>query len=272
MASWPARDCSISLPNDVGQRTITGPQQAGPKPAPDATSRHKPKTRPGAAAGGFVAGFGVYAIAERLTADGIPCPSVHDPDRNRHRSGVAWSKYAIRAILTNPRYTGRQVWNRQRKDEVLIDVHDVALGHTTKMRWNDQDQWIHSDEAVHPAIIDAESFDQAQELLTARRGTQGEHKPHRSRHHYALHGLLFCGVCDRRMQRTLAFRQVRLILSRRRVCARCRRAASGWFLPGGCDVRISRSTGCGDILTSGDVRISSRKLWGGHGPQDDRGA
>jgi site-specific DNA recombinase len=28
------------------------------------------------------------------------------------------------------------VWNEQHKDEVLIDVKDVALGHTTKMRWN----------------------------------------------------------------------------------------------------------------------------------------
>ena len=53
--------------------------------------------------------------------------------------------------MTNPRYTGRQVWNRQRKDEVLLDVHDVALGHTTKMRWNDQDKWIFSDAVVAPA-------------------------------------------------------------------------------------------------------------------------
>jgi site-specific DNA recombinase len=36
--------------------------------------------------------------------------------------------------LANPRYTGRQVWNKQRKDEVLIDVDDVALGHQTRMR------------------------------------------------------------------------------------------------------------------------------------------
>ena len=148
----------------------------------------------------FLAGFGIYAIAERLTADGIPCPSAHDPDRNRHRCGIAWSKYAIRAILTNPRYTGRQVWNRQRKDEVLLDVHDVALGHTTKMRWNDQDKWIYSEEIVHSPIIDDGTFRQAQELLTARHGVRGPHKPHRSNHAYALRGLLFCGVCDRRMQ------------------------------------------------------------------------
>ena len=113
---------------------------------------------------------------------------------------MAWSKYAIRAILTNPRYTGRQVWNRQRKDEVLIDVHDVALGHTTKMRWNDEDKWIFSEEIVHPPIIDDPTFQQAQDLLTARRGARGPHKPHKSRHAYALRGLLFCGICQRRMQ------------------------------------------------------------------------
>ena len=35
---------------------------------------------------------------------------------------------AIRAILRNPRYTGFQVWNRQRRDEVLTDVENVAEG------------------------------------------------------------------------------------------------------------------------------------------------
>jgi site-specific DNA recombinase len=77
----------------------------------------------------YLEGRGIYAIAEEVTRDGIACPSADDPARNRHRSGVAWSKMAVRAILTNPRYTGRQVWNRQRRDEVLLDVHDVALGH-----------------------------------------------------------------------------------------------------------------------------------------------
>ena len=43
-------------------------------------------------------------------------------------------------IKQKTRSTGRDyssVWNRQRRDEVLIDVvDDVALGHETKMRWN----------------------------------------------------------------------------------------------------------------------------------------
>jgi hypothetical protein len=51
----------------------------------------------------FLAGAGIYAIAEGLARDGIPCPSAHDPGRNRHRCGIAWSKGAVRAILTDPR-------------------------------------------------------------------------------------------------------------------------------------------------------------------------
>jgi site-specific DNA recombinase len=84
----------------------------------------------------YLSGRGLFAIAEALTADGILSPSAHDRARNRHRTTVAWSKSAVRVVLTNPRYTGRQVWNKQRKDEILIDVEDVALGHETRMRWN----------------------------------------------------------------------------------------------------------------------------------------
>ncbi|QIS16915.1 hypothetical protein F5544_24215 [Nocardia arthritidis] len=75
--------------------------------------------------------MGVFAIAQRRTADGVQCPSAYDRQGNRHRCGVAWSKSAVRVILTNPRYTGHEVWNKQRKQESLIDVEDVALGHDT---------------------------------------------------------------------------------------------------------------------------------------------
>jgi site-specific DNA recombinase len=148
----------------------------------------------------FLAGYGIFAIAERLTADGIPSPSAHDPERNSHRCGLAWSKSAVRTILMNPRYTGRQVWNRQRKDEVLLDVHDVALGHTTKMRWNDEEKWIRSEEIVHPQIISDDIFGQAQQLLAAKGARKIVRRPRSSPRPYVLRGLLFCGICRRRMQ------------------------------------------------------------------------
>ncbi|WP_193318139.1 MULTISPECIES: recombinase family protein [Streptomyces] len=66
-----------------------------------------------------------------LTRDGILSPSAYDRKRNSHRTEAAWSKGAVRTILCNLRYTGSQVWNKQRRTEVLIDIDDVSLGHVT---------------------------------------------------------------------------------------------------------------------------------------------
>jgi len=53
----------------------------------------------------------VPCATESLTRDGIPSPSGHDPGRDGRRGGVAGNRFAVRAILINPRY---QVWNTQR--------------------------------------------------------------------------------------------------------------------------------------------------------------
>ncbi len=95
------------------------------------------------------AGHGIFAIAEGLTRDGIPSPSAHDPARNPHRDTRTWAKTAMCAILDNPRYAGRRVWNRQKKHEALHDIADVSLGYTTKMHWSTQDKWIICKEVVH---------------------------------------------------------------------------------------------------------------------------
>lgn len=149
----------------------------------------------------FVAGRGLYAIAEGLTKDGILSPSAHDPARNRHRagSGGAWSKIAVRAILQNPRYTGREVWNKQRRDEVLIDVEDVALGHESKMRWNNRGEWVWSDQPTHEALVAVEQFDAAQLVF---QGAQRAHvrREKTVRGPYVLSGMVHCAICNRRMQ------------------------------------------------------------------------
>ena len=148
----------------------------------------------------YVAGAGLGAIAEDLNRDGVPSPSGHDPARNRHRESAngAWSKSAVRAILANPRYTGHQVWNRQRRDEDLLDVDDVAAGYQTRMRWNDRSEWIMSSDQTHEAIVTAETFAAA----SAQRATGHERwtvtKPRRKRT-YPLSSLVHCGICGRRM-------------------------------------------------------------------------
>jgi DNA invertase Pin-like site-specific DNA recombinase len=148
----------------------------------------------------FIDGDGLFAIAECLTKDGVPSPSAYDRARNSHRSGIAWAKSAVRAIILNPRYTGHQVWNRQRKDEVLLDVNDVSAGHTTKLRWNDRDAWVWSDSVAHPPIVSVEDFQQAQEILASRGGRQTGRRPKRVANTYLLRGLLHCETCKRRMQ------------------------------------------------------------------------
>lgn len=92
------------------------------------------------------------------------------------------------------------MWNKRRKHEVLLDVNDVALGHETKLAWNPADAWVWSSEIVHPPIVDAETFTAAQELPAVRGRSPAVHKPHPARFPYVLRGILYCGICHRRMQ------------------------------------------------------------------------
>src|SRR5271166_6641170 len=191
-----------------GYRLIDAGPHPNPAKAADGKRLHKLEPDPGAAwvvrriFAEYLAGRGLFAIAEGLTRDAIPSPSQHDRVRNRHRTGEGWSKSAVRTILTNPRYTGRQVWNKQRKDEILLDVDDVAAGYETRMRWNEVGSWVWSDAIVHEPLISAGDFEAAQAIMAgagrARRASREAHQ--RVTHPYVLRGQLYCGYCGRRMQ------------------------------------------------------------------------
>ena len=68
-----------------------------------------------------LAGHSAARITRALNDAGVPCPSAADPGRNPHRAGSGWTLRTVAAILANPRYTGRQVWNRQPSEAVLVD-------------------------------------------------------------------------------------------------------------------------------------------------------
>ena len=148
----------------------------------------------------YLAGRGCFAIAERLTREGVPSPSGHDRERNPHRHGLAWGKSALRAILRNPRYTGYEVWAKQRRDEVLLDVADVSAGHETVMRWNSEDSWIWSSEPVHEALVTRETFNAAQGRLVGRAAGKGPRLAPKTNRIYVLRHHLRCGLCGRYMQ------------------------------------------------------------------------
>jgi site-specific DNA recombinase len=123
-----------------------------------------------------LAGHSVASIARHLNERGVPCPSRADPDRNRHRTRSAWTLRTVAVILANPRYTGRQAWNR-RATAPEGPASTPAL----------------SARAVHPAIVTEHDFIAAQQIRAARPASDGRAR------RFALAGLIHCGVCDRRL-------------------------------------------------------------------------
>ncbi|MBS2538394.1 recombinase family protein [Catenulispora sp. NF23] len=148
----------------------------------------------------YLRGRGFYAIAEGLTRDGILSPSQADPQRNSHRTGEGWSKGAVKAILENPRYTGRQVWNKQRKDEVLLDVKNVEQGYETKLRWNDEGSWVWSDKVVHEPLVSVADFEATKKVRAAHGHDRTTRERTRTQHFYVFKSRLWCGLCGRKMQ------------------------------------------------------------------------
>jgi site-specific DNA recombinase len=142
-------------------------------------------------------GDGLRLIADRLTEEGVLSPAAYDQVRNRHRDPRGWSHTAIRAILTNPIYGGRRVWGKQRRYEELLDINDVAAGHVTKMKWRPRSEWIEGANPSVEALVD----DHDLAAVNARLGANpGRTKPRDAQHPYLLRGVLYCGLCGRKMQ------------------------------------------------------------------------
>ena len=146
-----------------------------------------------------LAGHSVARIARALNEAGVPCPSAADPGRNPHRTGTRWMLGTVTTILANPRYTGHQVWNRQRTDRDLADPADVSLGHKRVQRWNLPDGWVISRRPAHPALVSEADFIAAQDISAARGPAPRDDVSMPENRRYLLAGLLVCGTCGRRM-------------------------------------------------------------------------
>jgi site-specific DNA recombinase len=95
----------------------------------------------------YDAGIGFRSIAQNLEGEGIPSPGEIGPVRHPRSAGV-WGGSAVRAILTNPRYLGRQVAGRQRRHDELVNARDPALGTVSRQRWQDTGAWSWSEQSA----------------------------------------------------------------------------------------------------------------------------
>ena len=141
-----------------------------------------------------LAGHSAARVTRALNDARVPCPSAADPGRNPHRTGAGWTLRTVAAILANPRYTGRQVWNRQRTDFDLADPDNTTLGHRQVQRWNLPEGWVISRHPAHTALVSEADFITAQGTA-APRGPAGP-----AVRRYLLAGLLVCGRCGRRLE------------------------------------------------------------------------
>jgi site-specific DNA recombinase len=145
-----------------------------------------------------LAGHSVARIARALNDACIPCPSAADPARNPNRLGTGWTVRIVRSILANPRYTGRQVWNRQPTELQLFDAADISLGHRQVQRWNLPDGWVISARPARQALVSEADFIAARHIKAARGPAPQDSTADERR--YLLAGLLTCGTCGRRME------------------------------------------------------------------------
>ena len=134
-------------------------------------------------------------IARALNDAQIPTPSAADRERNRHRAGLAWTVTSVTAALTNPRYTGHEVWQCTRTDHDLIDPADTTLGHRDQARHNRPDQWIISTDIAHTPLVSTADFIAVQGMRAHADA---------AKHEYLLAGILTCGACGRRMESCFA--------------------------------------------------------------------
>ncbi|MEV2223473.1 recombinase family protein [Nocardia vinacea] len=158
----------------------------------------------------YIAGRGDKAIAIALNREGVPCPSAHRPQQNRHRAQDGWQAPTIAAILQNPRYTGYAVFGRWTKHEELLDPDDAAAGNVTRFRRSPTHRIVRSKKPAHPAIISVDTFTQAQLLRRQRAGSSNRtraklerDRPASGLRPYLLSGLVRCEGCGRKMQAEL---------------------------------------------------------------------
>ncbi|MDP4110196.1 MAG: recombinase family protein, partial [Bacillota bacterium] len=125
-------------------------------------------------------GLGCQLIADAFTNAGL----------KPKKSDGTWARSTIRKILKNPVYTGEICWNKFRS------VRKKKTDEKNTQIPNNKSEWIVV-KNDHPAIIDAETFAHAQEIMESRAHSAyftGEFiNP--------LAGLIYCSACGGLMQR-----------------------------------------------------------------------
>lgn len=127
-----------------------------------------------------ISGMGSRKIADTLTNENVPIPSVQKNLNRGVKSSVygVWKERTIDDILTNPTYKGD-----------LTQCREYKVSYKSKKRRkNDKKNWIIAKGAC-PAIIDEETFNLVQDMRAKNKNRTNTSKEH------LLRGFLVCKEC-----------------------------------------------------------------------------
>ena len=121
-------------------------------------------------------GLTYYQIAKKLDSIGVK------PSKSK-----TWSKSSIRYMLKNPHYDGKVCFNMVR------EITTMENGEKVTRRINQpKDTWIIAD-GIHPAIVDHEIFEKAQELMKENATPAKLGYPLQN----PFAGIMVCSVCGK---------------------------------------------------------------------------
>jgi site-specific DNA recombinase len=124
--------------------------------------------------------LGVSAIADLLNKRGVPRPTATNSRLNATRR---WAPAMINAMLRNPVYVGKQVWDR--RDNAKRREQGSSAP------WRNEDEWTVCEDAHEPIISD-ELFGAAQERLQRKRKSSG--RPRGNQREHLLSGMVRCST------------------------------------------------------------------------------
>lgn len=134
-------------------------------------------------------GVNATEITRELFKLGIPTPGEHKAVRGNHahdvsRTNGVWCPSTVLRILEDERYTGTYVIGKRAVTEIGGN----------KSRMKDRDKWYIIPDH-HPAIVDKETFDKAQEKQLRFS------IPNKKQRNYPLKSKVFCGCCHHALSR-----------------------------------------------------------------------
>ena len=129
----------------------------------------------------FLKGHSINYIANYLSKQNIPTPSIIRGKKSKYASFGIWSPITIKNILTNELYTGNMVQNRRKKVNYKIK----------KIIKNDRSSWIVVNN-THEAIVSEKEFDLVNKLLKANNKLLHHDKR-------LFEGLVYCSSCNKRL-------------------------------------------------------------------------